>query len=64
MAIQSETEPIIIKTLGGFSIRRGEILLSETDDRSKKIWKLLEYMVHHRSRTVSKEELSRLLWGE
>lgn len=64
MAIQSETESIIIKTLGSFSIQRGRILLSETDDRSKKIWKLLEYLVHNRGRIVSKEELIGLLWGE
>ena len=55
-----ETEPIIIKTFGGFSIRRGDCIIAESDNRSKKTWKLLEYIVHHRSRRISQEELLEL----
>ena len=62
MAILSETEPIIIKTFGTFSIRQGDAVIAESDNRSKKLWKLLEYLVHHRSRTVTKEELLTALW--
>ena len=57
-----ETEPIIIKTFGGFSIRRGDCIIAASDNRSKKIWKLLEYIVHHRSRRISQQELLELLW--
>lgn len=62
MAILSETEPIIIKTFGTFSIRQGAAVVSESDNRSKKLWKLLEYLVHHRSRVVTREELLAVLW--
>ncbi|MBQ8289114.1 MAG: hypothetical protein IJX76_10205 [Clostridia bacterium] len=60
----SETEPLIIKTFGEFSIRQGDNIISESDNRSKKLWKLLEYIVHNRHRRISREELLTLLWQE
>ncbi len=63
MATLSETEPIIIKAFGTFSIRQGDAVVSESDNRSKKLWKLLEYLVHNRGRVVPREELLTVLWG-
>lgn len=60
----SETEPIIIKFFGSFSIRQGENVICETDNRSKKLWKLLEYIVQNRDRQIPQEELVSLLWPE
>lgn len=60
----SENEPISIQTFGRFTIRRGDAVISETDNRSKKLWKLLEYIVHNRHRPIPQEELIALLWGE
>ncbi len=60
----SETEPIIIKTFGTFSVSQGDHIVSETDNRSKKLWKLLEYIVHNRHRKIYEDELITLLWGD
>ncbi|MBQ8381867.1 MAG: winged helix-turn-helix domain-containing protein [Clostridia bacterium] len=60
----SETEPLIIRTFGEFSIRQGDNIISESDNRSKKLWKLLQYVVHNRNRRISREELLTLLWQE
>ncbi len=60
----SETEPIIIKFFGCFSIRQGAKIVSESDNRSKKLWKLLQYIVANRDRKIPQEELIDLLWKD
>lgn len=55
-------QPIVIKTFGEFSIRWGERVIAKTDNRSKKVWLLLEYILHHRGCRISQEELTALLW--
>lgn len=60
----SETEPIIIEFFGTFTIQQGDNVISETDNRSKKLWKLLEYIVQNRGRQIPQEELLQLLWSE
>lgn len=60
----SESEPIIIRFFGTFAIQQGENTVSETDNRSKKLWKLLEYIVQNRGRQIPQEELLQLLWSE
>jgi len=46
-----------IEMLGGFSIIFGETRISEQVKRSSKTWKLLQYLVAHRHKIVSQEEL-------
>ena len=58
------TDPIVIRFFGSFSIQYGNTVISESDNRSKKLWKLLEYIVQNRGRQVPQEELLRLLWSE
>ena len=60
----SATDPIVIRFFGSFSIQYGNAVISEKDNRSKKLWKLLEYIVQNRDRQVPQEELLRLLWSE
>jgi len=48
---------IRIEMLGGFSIIFGETRISEQVKRSSKTWKLLQYLVAHRHKIVSQEEL-------
>ena len=57
-----ENEAIVIRTFGGFSICRGERIIAESDNRSKKLWTLLKYILHHRNRRITQEELLGLLW--
>lgn len=50
--------------LGSFTVSYGEKSISEGDNRSKMLWKLLEYIVVNRDRHIPQEELIMLLWGE
>lgn len=49
---------------GTFSIEAGENRLSCLQNRSKKTWILLAYLICQKGRTTSKKELIQLLWGE
>lgn len=51
-----------VSMLGGFSIRHDQTEITDHDNRSYKLWSLLAYMIYHRSRSVSQEELVNLLW--
>lgn len=53
-----------VRTFGGFSIRLGDREINDSGTRSRKVWLLLAYMIYHRNRPVSHEELISLLWGE
>lgn len=57
-------EPIQIRMLGEFCLRAGDREISENDNRTKKIWLLLAYLVCHRGRPVSQKKLIELLWGD
>ena len=57
-------EPIQIQMLGDFSLQVGENKVSDNDNRSKKVWILLAYMLCHRGRVISAKELIELLWGD
>jgi DNA-binding SARP family transcriptional activator len=46
-----------VKMLGGFDISSSESHMKEHVKRSSKIWKLLQYLIIHRRKAVSKEEL-------
>ena len=49
---------------GDFTLQRGDAVVSDTANRSRKVWLILAYMTYFRSRPVSTEELMALLWGE
>ncbi len=57
-------EHLSIKMFGNFSLQRNEILISDNDNRSKKVWLLLSYLLYRRDRIVSRKELIHLLWGD
>lgn len=57
-------EPIQIRMLGEFSLRVGEKQVSDQDNRTKKVWSLLSYLICHRGRAVPQKKLIELLWGE
>jgi len=46
-----------IEMLGGFVIANGENRITEQVKRSSKIWKLLQYLITHRHKAVSQDEL-------
>lgn len=57
-------EEFRVTMFGEFTIEYGESLISDQSNRSKKVWTLLEYLIVHRKRFVSQEELIELLWSD
>lgn len=55
---------IQIRMLGEFSLRAGDNRISDTGNRSKKVWCLLAYLICNRDRAISQQKLIDLLWGE
>lgn len=53
---------IQIRFFGTFSISNGDYIISEDENRSKKLWKLLQYIVVNRTRRIPQEELVALIW--
>lgn len=47
-----------ITTLGAFSISCGNAVVSENDNRTRKIWRLIKYLVASRGRKLTYEEIS------
>ena len=59
-----EDPALRIQMLGRLSIFLGGNEINDGDNRSRKIWLLLAYMIYNRSRSISQDELVDLLWGE
>ena len=57
-------ETIRIRTFGEFVLQAGEQVLSDTTNRSKKVWVLLAWLICSRERVSSPQKLMDLLWGE
>jgi len=57
-------EPYMIRMLGEFSMQFGENCISDSNNRSKKVWLLLAYLICQKGRIVSRQELIQLLWGD
>lgn len=55
---------IQIQMFGAFSLRTEDAWIDDSANRSHKVWLLLAYLIYHRHRTVTQEELIDLLWGE
>ena len=53
-----------VRMFGAFSIRKGDQEINDSDNRSRKIWLLLAYMIYCRTRTISQSELLNLLWSD
>ena len=59
-----EHRRIEIQMLGEFSLSCGGMKINDTQSRSYKLWLLLAYLAYHRNRSVSREELLDVLWGD
>ena len=53
-----------IQTFGNFTLQAGEAKISDSDNRSKKVWLLLAYILCKRGRQITRKELISLLWGD
>ncbi len=57
-------EEITICMLGDFSLRVGNARISDSGNRSRKVWSLLAYLICSRERPVPQKKLIDLFWGE
>jgi len=55
---------IKVTTFGEFAISAGDARISDSDNRSKKVWMLLAYLIYNRNRTVKANELSDILYND
>ncbi|MFW5790591.1 MAG: BTAD domain-containing putative transcriptional regulator [Bacillota bacterium] len=54
-------EPLEVYTLGNFKIRQGSETITENIQKISKRWKLLQYLIVHANREVSRDELIMVL---
>ena len=52
-----------VQMLGQFTLRYGDRTISDSDDRSRRGWSLLAYMLYNHGRSFAQEELIRLYWS-
>lgn len=53
-----------VRMFGNFSVRKGDQEINDNDNRSRKVWLLLAYMIYCRSRSITQDELVGLLWSD
>lgn len=54
--------PLRIQMLGEFVLSAGNKTIRDNDNRSRKVWLLLAYIIYFRNRRISKEELIERFW--
>lgn len=52
-----------VQMLGQFTLRYGDHTISDSDDRSRRVWSLLAYMLYNHGRSFAQEELIHLYWS-
>ena len=57
-------EKLHIQMFGGLALRAGDVCITDRDNRSRKVWHLLAYLINRRSRAVTPGELIDTLWGD
>ncbi|MDR0470052.1 MAG: winged helix-turn-helix domain-containing protein [Peptococcaceae bacterium] len=57
-------DALTIRTLGVFSVGIGDRPLSDTSNRSQKLWKIFKYLLTNRHKMISVETLIGILWPE
>lgn len=58
------TKTLRIETLGTFSVRVGDDILSDSSPRAGQVWKLFKYIVTNRATPIPTDKLIDLLWPE
>ncbi len=62
--ILEERSAIYVSTLGGFSLSMGERSLGDDENRSRKAWSLLSYLIINRKKESSISDLFDAVWPE
>ena len=56
-----KTVVLNVRMLGEFSMSYGDVKISDKSSRAYKLWQLIAFIISNRHRTVSKDEMIRLL---
>ncbi len=59
-----DIQSLEVQMLGRFAVRLNGQEINDNDNRSKKVWLLLAYMIYFRNRSITQSELVHLLWSE
>ena len=62
--MQFPEKPIEIQMFGGFNITIDDIVISDTDTRTKQVWNLLQFLIASRNKTVSQKEIIKVMWDD
>lgn len=61
----SGNKPVIqVKMFGGFTITMDDKSMGDSDNRSRKAWNLLSYLIINRRKDVSINELFQAIWQD
>ena len=63
-AAPKKENQVEISTLGRFMIKRGDVILSDSLHRSRKVWELFKFLMTNRHRAALPEEALETLWPE
>ncbi|MFV0401930.1 MAG: BTAD domain-containing putative transcriptional regulator [Oscillospiraceae bacterium] len=64
-SVSADSSSLIkISMLGGFRLAVGERSVQDTDNRTRQLWSLLEYLIAYRHKTVSQEDIIRAMWPD
>lgn len=58
------SDNLVIRTFGGFSLTYGDKTISDQDNRSKKLWIILEYIIAFHDRNIPQSTIIDLIWNE
>lgn len=65
MSLQLKEDKIImVRLLGGFEMRMGGAVITDSQGRARQLWNLLEYLIAFRQRDISQQELIDMLWED
>lgn len=57
-----DQEPLKIQMLGSFKLSAGGAQIKDSDNRSKKVWLFLAYLIYNRDKAVDVQNYIELLW--
>lgn len=55
---------LLIRMLGSMELEKNGIIISDKDNRSRKMWLLLAYLIFFRTKKISQQELFSVLWKD
>ena len=53
-----------IHMLGSFELSRDDKIIQDSDNRSRKFWLLIAYLIYHRGQHISKNQLLNAIWED